>query len=153
MGDDFPAGTQGVFDFLRHHAAVVDIRQRGCLVGLGDVVNALALGIGFLQRFHRRDGFAGVLVVDEHLLRHGVFQSGRNQPDLEQVVAFFGRVVAVVAGDVNDGDIHGGPAGCDGARDAVEIADVGFIAVGAVASRQVVVAVLLEAQFVGSNRQ
>jgi hypothetical protein len=72
--DDLLAGVEGILDFLHRQAVLMDIQQGRGLVGRRDVVNPLALGIGFLQSLDRRNPLAGILIVDEHLFRHGVFQ-------------------------------------------------------------------------------
>jgi hypothetical protein len=149
MGEDLLAGIQRIADFLHDQGIMVEVGQGGGLVGRGDMVNPLPLGIGLLQGLDRRNSLARILRVDEHLFRHGVFQGRGNQAHLEQVVALLRRIVRVLAGDVEDRDVHGGPARFDGAGDAEEIAHVGLIAVGAGARRQRVVAVLLEPEDMG----
>ncbi|MDD5277498.1 MAG: hypothetical protein PHR16_15635 [Methylovulum sp.] len=79
-----------------------------------------------MQRLDGGDGFAGVLPVDEHLLRHGVFQ-GRGQQTLELVARPFFLVVCVLPDDVKCRHVHRHVAGRDRPWETEEVADAQFV--------------------------
>jgi len=133
---------------------MIDIWQNRGLVGRGDLVDTLPLGVGDVKRLDRTDGIGRIgRVGGEHLLRHGVLQGRGEYPGLLHEADLFALVPVQTGGEGGHGvQVHFNPARLDGSGKAEEVIHLGHVAVGADGGHQALSCLALQACDMGERR-